>query len=94
MKKEEYLQEVARIKEDIKLKNEYLQALTSKYIHTNRPFNEGEIVKITRKSGRITIGAVKGYGILQDRNVYVTAIKPEKGNNVYVSEPYLKIEKL
>ena len=94
MKKEEYLNEVAKIKNDIKLKNEQLQVLRENYISANKHFEIGDKVKVTRKSGRVTIGEIKEFGILQDKLVYVTALKPEKGNNVYISEPYIQIEKL
>jgi len=94
MKKEDYLNEVAKIKNDIKLINEQLQVLRENYISANKNFEIGDKVKITRESGRVTVGEIKEFGILQDKLVYVTALKPEKGSKVYISEPYSQIEKL
>lgn len=92
MKKQEYLDALESIKAQIKEKNEAINDLTATYIYLNKPCEIDDLVKITRDSGRVTIGHVKSFGIFHDKHVYVTAIKPEKGAQQYISQPYKSIE--
>jgi uncharacterized protein YpmS len=92
MKKQEYLDALEKIKAQIKEKNEAINQLIANYIESNKPCEIETLVKITRESGRVTIGNVKSFGIFSDRNVYVNAIKPEKGAQQYISQPYKSIE--
>lgn len=94
MTKQEYLFALETKKAQIKELNEFVGKLSNDYIDANKPCEMDDLVKITRHSGRITIGHVKGFGILNDKGVYVTAIKPEKGAQQYISTPYKLIELL
>lgn len=92
MKKQEYLDALEIIKAQIKEKNEAISKLTERYIFANKPCEVETLAKITRESGRVTIGHVKSFGIFSDKNVYVNAIKPEKGAQQYISQPYKSLE--
>jgi hypothetical protein len=92
MNRETYLRNVEEIKDFIKSKTEQLEKLKQSYIDKNKPCELEQLVKITRESGRVSTGVVKGFGILNDKNVYVTSIKPLIGTQVYISVPYLSIE--
>lgn len=92
MKKQEYLAALDVIKAEIKEKNEAINQLTSDYIEANKPCEVETLVKITRYSGRVTIGHVKSFAIFSDKNVYVNAIKPLDGTQQYISQPYKSIE--
>ena len=92
MKKDQYLAALETIKAQIKEKNEAINELTAKYIDANKPCELETMVKITRDSGRVSIGVVKSFAIFMDKNVYVSAIKPEKGAQQYISQPYKSLE--
>ena len=95
MKKEQFESAIKECREIISAQNERIEQIKKEYIEANKPCDIGQMVKVTRKNGRVTIGEVKGFGILQDKHVYVTAIKPpEKSAQVYISEPYAEIELL
>ena len=94
MKKEVYLKRIEDLKESIKNYNEEIILVKNEYINSNKKFDLDEMVKITRENGRSTTGRVHGFGILNDKNVYVTSIKPTKGAIVYISVPYKSIEKI
>lgn len=92
MTKEDYIELVKLQKLQIKKHTDRLEALKSEYINANMPYPIGTMVEVERESGRKTTGAIHAYGILQDKQVYVTAIKPTKGNIVYISVPYKSIK--
>ena len=92
MKTQEYLDALENIKAQIKEKKEAIHQLTKDYIDANKPCELETLVKITRDSGRVTIGHVKSFAIFSDRNVYASAIKPEKGAQQYISQPYKSLE--
>lgn len=94
MEKEVYLKKIDKLKESIKNYNEEIVLVKNEYINLNKKFNLDDMVKITRENGRSTTGRVNGFGILNDKNVYVTSIRPTKGAIVYISVPYKSIEQI
>jgi hypothetical protein len=83
--------------EEIKEKKKGLTALENEvretYIEANKPFPIDTEVKITFESGRTDTGLIKSFGILHDKEVYVTSYK-SGAKMKYISTPYNKIEKL
>jgi hypothetical protein len=94
MNKEEYLSSIEKANNEIKQINELKQINRKKYIQTNAPCKKGDIVEIKKlKIGSSIVGIAESFGILQDDNVYVTAIKTKVGSkNIYFTKPYSSIK--
>lgn len=93
MKKEEYLEQLENLKISIKEKTEAIEALKESYKELNKPCNVGDNVKITLASGRVVKGEAKAFGILNDKQVYVTSYK-DVSTLKYITVPYQTIEVL
>jgi len=57
------------------------------YIESNKPCNIGDEVTFKASSGRKITGFVLGFGILQDKGVYITSYK-SGSNSKYISIPH------
>lgn len=74
MNKEQYLSSIEEANKEIKSIEERKKIIRQEYIDTNSPCKKGDIVEIKRSVGSV-VGIVESFGIFQDNNVYVTAIK-------------------
>lgn len=93
MDKQQYEAAIEDCRKVISMQNERITKIREEYIEANKPCEKDQRVKITRKSGRVTTGLAKDFGILHDKGVYVLAIKPDnESKQVYISEPYTNIE--
>jgi hypothetical protein len=94
MTTEEFLEKVKYTKGLIKYQEEELEKIKNSYIESNKPCDIDQKITIKRTNGRTTTGKAHAFGILYDKKVYVTAIKPDKGAIVYISVPYAEIQLL
>jgi hypothetical protein len=89
MTTEEYLKHLEDCKIIIKAQTEKIERLKSTYIAKNQPCQIGQEVEIVLASGRVAKGTAHTFGILQDKQVYVTAYKDKVVK--YISTPYKSI---
>lgn len=85
-----------KIKEDAKKRIELIQKELSDarfaFIMHNKPCNVDDIVTIERNGLKPVTGEVKAFGILEDGNVYVTALNVGASKRIYISKPYKSIK--
>lgn len=93
MKKEQYLDKLEQIKKKTAELQQIKNNIRELYIEYNKPCEIGDHVRITLHSGRIVLGEVKQFSILEDDNVYVTAFK-EGSSTKYITKPYQKLDVL
>lgn len=86
MKKEEYLEELKGINDEIKVQEKLKETLRDYYIEKNKPCDIDDDVQIILGSGRKVRGLVKSFGILKDKMVHITSYK--EGSAVkYITTP-------
>ena len=93
MDKQEYKNRVEEQKAIIKTANERINELRDQFIEYNKPCSEGDAVEIVLKSGRKAKGEAVSFGILQDKNVHVTAYR-SNSTIKYISVPNQSVTKL
>lgn len=90
MNKQDYQNSIKEQKVIIKSANERINELRGQYIQQNKPCEKGDLVEIVLKSGRKVKGEAFSFGILQDKNVHVTAYK--QGTQLkYISTPNISV---
>jgi hypothetical protein len=96
MKKETYIHQLEKIKEQEKNLVEMRNKLREDYIQANKPCNVGDEVEVLFHSGRKAHGIAKDFAIFHDKNVYLSAYSviengKEKSKIAYISAPYESI---
>lgn len=86
MNKAQYQKSVDDQKAIIKLANEAINELRNQFIEANKPCEKGEMVEIVLASGRKVSGEAVSFGILQDKEVHITAYK-DGAKIKYISVP-------
>lgn len=92
MKREEYIALVEQVKEGKKDLENLLEEQKQAYIESNKPCDVGDEVSIKLSDGRKVTGKAKAFGILNDKNVYVTAYQ-DGSKTKYITVPYSEITK-
>ena len=99
MKKETYIHQLEKIKEQEKSLAEMRNKLREEYIRDNKPCNVGDEIEVVFHSGRKAHGIAKDFAIFHDKNVYLSAYSviengKEKSKIAYISSPYESIRVL
>lgn len=90
MNKESYVESKKVLHEGINAINKKLANLRKEYIEKCAPCNIGDNVTLVTDGGRKITGEVKSLAIYLD-DIFVDAIKPSEGTNVYLSKPHQSI---
>ena len=92
MNSKKYNLEQKKLNEAIKLIEIQKKELRLRYIEFNKPCNIGDEIEIILYSGRKVKGTCVQFGILSDKQVYVTCYKDK--TNKYISTPYKSLTKI
>lgn len=85
MNKEEYIEAIRSVKENIKINNELIEKIKIDYIEENKSCQIGESVYITLGSGRKVEGVVKSFSIFNNE-VHISSY--QNGNKtLYITVP-------
>lgn len=90
MTKESYVNRKKELHEEINAINKALANLRKEYIEKCAPCNIGDNVTLVTDGDRKITGEVKSVAIYLD-DIFVDAIKPPEGTNVYLSKPHKSI---
>jgi hypothetical protein len=96
MKKETYIHQLQKIKDQEKNLVEMRNKLREDYIQASKPCNVGDEVEVVFHSGKKAHGIAKDFAILHGNNVYLSAYSliengKEKSKIAYISAPYKSI---
>ena len=93
MNKQSYVESKKVLHEEINSINKKLANLRKEYIEKCAPCNIGDNVTLVTDGGRKITGEVKSVAIYLD-DIFIDAIKPAEGTNVYLSKPHKSIKKI
>ena len=99
MKKETYIHQLEKIKEQEKSLLEMHIKLREEYILANKPCNVGDEIEVLFQSGMKAHGIAKDFAIFNDQNVYLSVYSviengKEKSKNKYITTYYKSIKVL